>query len=219
MPSGTLNRVIWGAMLVLLAVLAFQTRDRFAAYFEGVGKLDVRAAPEEGTVYLRWEGKIDAPMADRVAAAFERYKGEARTFVLSLSSPGGSLDHGAIVIRLLRRIEQAHTLVTSVGAGDECASMCVPVYLQGQRRLAAPSARFMFHEVSFRDFFSEEESNAPQSAKRRETDRLFGRYFDAAGVPTSWVTKMLGEISGGREVWKSGRELVEERSNIVQELE
>ncbi len=219
MPSRSLNRLIWAVMLVLLAVLAFKTRDHFAAYFERVGKLDVRAVPGEDTVYLRWQGKIDAPMTARIAEAFDRHKAEAHTFVLSLSSPGGSLDQGAEVVRLLRAIGKTHTLVTNVEAGAICASMCVPVYLQGQRRIAASDAEFMFHEVNFRDFFSKEaDSGVPQSAIGAETDRLFDKYFEAAGVSQSWISKVRARIAGGQEVWETGRQLFDENSGIVQQV-
>lgn len=219
MPSGSLNRLIWGAVIVLLVVLGLKTRDHFAVYFEGIGKLDVRAIPGEDTVYLRWRGKIEAPMASRIAEAFDRHKAEAHTFILSLSSPGGSLDQGAEVVRLLRRIGVAHTLVTSVEAGAICASMCVPVYLQGQRRIAAADAEFMFHEVNFRDFFSKEEDrDVPEFAIGAETDRLFDKYFEAAGVPQSWISKVRADMAGGHEVWKTGRELFDENSGIVQQV-
>ncbi len=219
MPSRSLNRLIWGAMIVLLVVLAFNTRDHFAAYFEKVGTLDVRAVPGEDTVYLRWRGKIEAPMASRIAEAFERHKADAHTFVLSLSSPGGSLDQGAEVVRLLRAIGKTHTLVTNVEAGAMCASMCVPVYLQGQRRIAAADAEFMFHEVNFRDFFSKEEDrDVPESAIGAETDRLFDKYFEAAGVSPAWTSKVRADVAGGHEVWKTGRELFNENSGIVQQV-
>lgn len=206
-------------MTVLLVVLAFKTRDHFAAYFAGVGKLDVRVISEDGTVYLRWRGKIDAPMASRIAEAFERHKGEAQKIILALSSPGGSLDQGAEVVRLLDRIRRTHELVTSVGDGAICASMCVPVYLQGQHRIAGATAEFMFHEVNFSDFFSKKtDRSVPESAIGTETDRLFDKYFEAAGVSQAWTRKVRAEIAGGNEVWKTGRQLFDENSGIVQQL-
>jgi ATP-dependent protease ClpP protease subunit len=219
MPSRSLNRLIWGAMIVLLVVLAFKTREHFSAYFAKVGTLDVRAVPGEDTVYLRWRGKIEAPMAARIAEAFDRYKGSVHTFTLTLASPGGSLDQGADVVRLLRRIGETHELVTNVDAGDMCASMCVPVYLQGQRRIAAADAEFMFHEVNFRDFFSKEaDSSVPQSSIGTETDRLFDKYFESAGVSQSWLSRVRAQIVGGQEVWETGRQLFEENSGIVQQV-
>ncbi len=158
-------------------------------------------------------------MAIRIAEAFARHKDEAHKIILTLSSPGGSLDQGAEVVRLLDRIGQTHMLVTSVDAGGICASMCVPVYLQGQRRIAAANAEFMFHEVNFRDFFSKEkDQSVPDSAIGAETDRFFDTYFETAGVPQSWIRKVRADVAGGNEVWKTGRELLDEKSGIVQQL-
>jgi len=85
MPSRALNRLLWAAVLLAIVVLGFKTRDNLELYFAGVGTLDVREAPDGGTVYLNWRGKIAAPMASRIAEAYERYQGTAGTFVLSLS--------------------------------------------------------------------------------------------------------------------------------------
>lgn len=218
MPSRTINGLIWAAVLVLIAGLALHTRDNLDLYFMGVGKLEVRVAPEDGTVFLLWRGKIDAPMESRIAESFERHKGEARKFVLSLSSPGGSLDHGARVVRLLRKIGETHGIETVVEARRHCASMCVPVYLQGQRRTAAENANFMFHEVSFRESFSKDELDVPEAAKGSATDQLFAKYFAPAGVPEDWIQKVRSDMTGGNDVWKTGRELIDENAGIVQDV-
>lgn len=219
MPSPWRNRLVWAAMILLLVGLAFKTRDNLEIYFAGVGKLDVRAVPTDDTLYLSWRGKIDAPMAARIAEAFESHKREAHKIILSLSSPGGSLDQGGEVVRLLGRIRQTHKLITLVDAGAVCASMCVPIYMQGQLRLAAPGAEFMFHEVAFRDFFSKtRDSSVPETAIGSETDRFFEKYFQSAGVPQSWISGVRAQMTGGNEVWKTGRELVDERADIVQQL-
>lgn len=96
--------------------------------------------------------------------------------------------------------------------------MCVPVYLQGQSRRAAESARFMFHEVSFREQFAEKELDVPASAKQSATDRLFATYFTPVGVPDAWVAKVRADMAGGNDVWKTARELVDEDAAIVQQV-
>ena len=97
--------------------------------------------------------------------------------------------------------------------------MCVPVYLQGQRRIAAANAEFMFHEVNFRDFFSKEkDQSVPDTAIGAETDRFFDTYFERAGVAQLWIRKVRADVAGGNEVWKTGRELLDEKSGIVQQL-
>ncbi len=218
MPSRAINRLIWAGVLILIAALAVQTRGNLDAFYMGIGKLDVRVAAEEDTIYLSWRGQIEAPMESRIAEAFESHKGEGRTFVLSLSSPGGSLDHGARVVRLLHKIGATHELETVVEAGRRCASMCVPVYLQGRRRRADEDAQFMFHEVSFRESFSKDELDVPEAAKGSSTDQLFAKYFAPAGVPDAWIRKVRSEMAGGNDIWKTARELADENAGIVQEL-
>lgn len=218
MPSRGLNRALWALVLVAIIVFGLKARDQFEAVFVGVGKLDVRVAAEDDTVFLRWRGRIEAPMANRIADAFEQHKNEQRRFVLSLSSPGGSLDQGAEVVRLLRRIGETHKIDTVVEGRSVCASMCVPVYLQGQRRTASEQARFMFHEVSFHEYFSQEDSDVPAAATARETDKLFSRYFAPAGVPDSWIRSVRAAMTGGNDIWKTAPELIDENAGIVQQV-
>jgi hypothetical protein len=218
MPLGRANRIIWAAMFVLLAVLGLKTRDNLENFFEGVGKLDVRDVTASGTLVMRWRGKIDAPMETRIAEVFEQNRDKVRTFVLTLSSGGGSLSHGARVVQLLRKIGETHKFETVVESGGRCASMCVPVYLQGQRRTAEAGARFMFHEVSFREYLASENLDVPQSATSSETDKLFSDYFKPAGVPDSWIQKVRTDMTGGHDIWKTASELVEENAGVVQEV-
>ncbi|MGQ0456623.1 MAG: hypothetical protein ACT4OU_06135 [Hyphomicrobium sp.] len=217
MPSRALNRLLWIGMFIAIAVLGSQTYDSLMGFFARVGTLEVHAAPEDDAVVMTWRGQIEAPMADRISEAFAREKGAARTIILSLSSPGGSLDQGAEVVRLLAKIKQTHRLETIVERDRVCASMCVPVYLQGQRRTASAGANFMFHDVSFRDAFSDDALDVPALATASATDRLFARYFAPAGVPKAWIAKVRAEMKGGEDVWKSARQLLKEDAGIVQE--
>lgn len=57
-----------------------------------------------------------------------------------------------------------------------------------------------------------------KSAIGVETDRLFDKYFEAAGVPLSWISKVRADMAGGHEVWKTGRELFDENSGIVRQV-
>ena len=218
MPSRGINRVLWIAALLAIIILGFKTRDRFDILFARVGTLTVSEEPERGAVIMRWNGMIEAPMARRIAEVFAEKRATAKVFILSLSSPGGTLNQGAEVARLLRTIGETHRLETIVESGGRCASMCVPVYLQGQHRTAAPDAAFMFHEVSFWEFESNDELKVPQSARAAETDRLFQRYFEPVDVPAAWIAKTRAEMAGGHDVWKTARELVAENAGIVQEL-
>lgn len=219
MPAGNLSRVLWAVIAIAIIFFGLKARDNFEDYFAGVGTLEVTPAAGDGTLRLEWRGKVAAPMAKKIGEAFDLYGSEARRVELTLSSPGGTLGEGRNVIAVLQRIGRTRELVTHVRAGRMCASMCVPVYLQGKERTAAARARFMFHQVSFRDFYEGEDENVPSAAKERATDTLFGLYFEPAGVPERWIAAIKLEMAGGRDVWKSGAELARDGSNIVQRIE
>ena len=77
-------------------------------------------------------------MSERVAAALDRYKADRRRLVLILNSPGGSIEHGRKVVAEIRARDRAiDTLVQKAGV---CASMCVPIFLAGSKRIADPEA-------------------------------------------------------------------------------
>ena len=216
--SPALNRTLWAVALVLFAVFGMKARTLIEADLQKVGTLSVRQADDQGILNLKWIGEIEAPMAQRIAEAVDDRGSRARTIILSLSSPGGALDHGAEVVRLLRKLAQSYVLETAVESGDSCASMCVPVYLQGTRRVAAADAHFMFHDVSFKDAFEEEDLKVPDASRTSATDRLFAKYFEPAGVSRTWLDQLRTKIAGGHEVWETARQLEDERAGIVQQL-
>ena len=69
--------------------------------------------------------------------AFEKARNEVRSVIMDLSSPGGSLYEGREVIRVIDRMKRTHKVATHVGRKQICLSMCVPIFLQGQERVAA----------------------------------------------------------------------------------
>ena len=89
----------------------------------------------------------------------DRYKADRRRLVLILNSPGGSIEHGRKVVAAIRARDRAiDTLVQKAGV---CASMCVPIFLAGTKRMADPEAYFMFHQASLN-------SSAGRTMKRQE---------------------------------------------------
>lgn len=219
MLSRRLNRILWVTVIALTVLFAMRAQDTIDLAMSGIGKLDVTHDPQSGELRLRWRGKIEAPMAQQISEAVSKDEGPISKIVLSLSSPGGSLDHGAEVIALLDKIRDKYPLETLVDNRAICASMCVPVYLQGDVRRSAPTAKFMFHEVSFRESLSDDKIAVPEKAVGSATDRFFAKYFLPAGVPADWISAVRQAMSGGSDVWKLGRELWDEHAGIVQKLE
>ena len=217
MPDRQTFRLLWLAFAVAIAILAWQFQDRLELMFSSRGELTVEDL-HNGMVVLNWRGRIEAPLASKLEAAYRTHGGSARRFLVSLHSPGGSLEHGRDVIRLIRRMQQTHAVDTVVEDKRACASMCVPVYLAGTRRAAAPRARFMFHEVSFRDSHSDKIERVPKEAIGRATDQFFERYLKAGGADPRWLAGMRDEIRG-KDVWRTAQQLVDEGAGIVQRLE
>jgi ATP-dependent protease ClpP protease subunit len=183
---------------------------------------------EPSRIVLGWSGPVREPMSERVAAAFDRYKADQRRLVLILNSPGGSIEHGRRVVAAIRARGRAiDTLVQKAGV---CASMCVPIFLAGTKRMADPEAIFMFHQASLnssvsenikrQEFSASEEAIFSQAVKAIETqatDDFFRNDIGIRGVNMVWLARMREKISG-RDVWMSGQQLVDEGSGIVDRL-
>ena len=216
MPDRHTSRLLWLTFAVAIAVLVWQFQDHLETIFSTRGELTVERRSNH--VVLSWRGGIEAPLAAKLEEAYRAHAKDTPRFLISLHSPGGSLEHGRDVIRLIRRMQQTHPVDTVVEDKRACASMCVPVYLAGTRRTAAPKARFMFHEVSFRDSASDKIERVPREAIGRATDQFFERYLKPAGLNERWLADMR-EAVRGKDVWRTAEQLVEQRSGIVQELE
>src|SRR5262249_57167561 len=105
---------------------------------------------EDGTLYIDLSGPIVASTADDVRAALGKYGTPLNRVVLFLDSAGGRVDDGDRLIEALNEIKLRHQLITVVPHGKLCASMRIPIFLQGEDRLAAPASIWLFHEAAQR---------------------------------------------------------------------
>jgi len=220
MSNRQVSRLLWLGFAAAFVILAWQFRDHLDTLWSRRGELTVeeRLGPQGSEVVLRWRGLIEAPLAAKLEEAYHAHTEGTRRFVIALHSPGGTLEHGREVIGLIRRMQRTHLVDTVVEDRRACGSMCVPVYLTGQRRTAAPDARFMFHEVSFRDSLSGKIEEVPKEAIGRATDQFFERYLKPAGLEGRWLAE-LREAVRGKDVWRTAAQLVEQRAGVVHELE
>lgn len=216
MSPETRNRAGFAATLALFAALAFFALRSGRAIYETGPEIAVRE--EAGAIVLGWEGAVAAPMAHRFRDAFEAVKGESDRIVIELASPGGALIEGRAVIAEIERMKKTHAVETRVRDGDLCTSMCVPIFLAGEARIAGPSSRFMFHEPTSVDVFTEEEERKPAFEKRMDAERFFERYFERSPMDPQWREKLRRDWKG-RDVWKTGADLVAEGSGVVTGLE
>jgi ATP-dependent protease ClpP protease subunit len=164
------------------------------------------------TMLLTWSGPIMAPMANQIKDAFESRKGQATRFMFRISSYGGSVAEGERVIEVLRQIKATHELETAVTQGDVCASMCVFIYVQGQKRYGALTSSWLFHEVSHMDPVTKQTTKLDRAA----WERLVDRYLRPAGVSDAWIADLKPRTIDS-DYWQTGADLITSNSGIIHE--
>src|SRR5262249_31310474 len=162
-------------------------------------------------VVIEYKGPIVFPMAENLREIWSEIRKNARfeRVALRLNSPGGTDLHGLEVIGVLREMRQQVRLMTVVNENDLCASMCVPIYLQGDTRYAGPATSWMFHGAA------RELSNIPVLAPTL-------RYFDLfkeRGISASFTSFLFDNnyVTSPGAYWISGYELAA-KSNIITKL-
>jgi hypothetical protein len=163
---------------------------------------------EDGTLYIDWSGPIVAGMADNLRATLDKYGTVLKRVVLFLDSAGGHVDEGDRVIEVLNEIKRRHQLTTVVPHGKLCASMCIPIFLQGEDRLAARASLWIFHEAAQR------QANGQQRTDTAETWRLFRKYYAPAGVSLHWLESIAPMIKDA-DLWQTGGDLISAKSGII----
>ena len=203
--------------LLALTVLMITRNEQFI--FRDEGRLEIARDPNDPTtIVFTWRSDVDVPMARRFAEGFEEWAGEADRFIIDLNSPGGYIREGEAVIREIEKVKRTHVIDTRVRNRRACYSMCVPIFLQGDQRVAAANARFMFHEPTAYDYFTGEKVKEPDFEREANSRRFFDRYFVDSPMDPVWRDQLAEEWIG-RDVFRSAQELVDERSNIVTHIE
>ena len=210
-----INPLLLPIVMVIALGLAWQFR---ANLFEDKGRLVIRKPLNmPDAVVFSWHHEIDLPMAKRLYDAYAEWKGKVQTVIIDLNSPGGSLVEGEAVIGVISDMKATHKVITLVRKDNNCLSMCVPLFLQGEQRIAAPSSHWMFHEPISIDFFTGKEVQEPEFERRRTARRFFDRYFTNSEMDPTWRARLEKDWKG-KEVWRTGGQLVDEKSNIIHQL-
>ena len=206
------NRLVLVSLVVVAVLMGWRLYEQKHA---DTGQLAIRQNGD--VVILAWTGEVELPMHTLLVRAFEEWRTKSEHFLLQLNSPGGSVREGGDVVELLQRIKRTHTLDTYVASREICMSMCVPIFLQGNKRIAAPDARFMFHEPKR---FYDDGSEAKGFSFEREalTRRFFTRYFTNSPMNANWRVQLEKDWLG-KDIYKSGKQLLEENAGIVTDLE
>lgn len=211
-PSPKTSIIAFAVMAGLMAFFIWQNNQRI---FADDGRLDIDL--KGSVLHLSWRGVVEVPMARHFSDAFREYAQQSDKVVINLSSPGGALSEGREVIRLIDNMRRTHIVETNVGRFQDCLSMCVPIYLQGDERSAAASSRWMFHEPRSVNIYTGEIERAPEFEQRMESEKFFNRYFVDSPMAPAWRDQLAKDWKG-KDVWKTGKELVNEESGIVLRL-
>ncbi|MEM9494655.1 MAG: ATP-dependent Clp protease proteolytic subunit [Pseudomonadota bacterium] len=204
-------------LLCLFALTVLIARSNEAKIAAGRGQFKV-SETRGGAVVLAWSSPVEFPMAGRLEAAFQEHKTGGREIIIDLNSPGGSLGEGRAVVAEIEKIKQSHKVTTRVGRHGRCASMCVPIFLRGDERLAARSSRFMFHEPASFDSVTDERVETPAFEHNYVRDKFVEEFFVASPMNHKWLDGLLAQWEG-RDIWKTGAELVKEDAGIITNLE
>ncbi len=211
--ANSLVRPLLGAAKPLIVALVLTVAGSQVGFANPppVGSLTIEP-PErtDGAIVMRWSGRVASPMAAQIRGAFEAHRDRGTRVVFKIYSGGGSVAEGERVIDVLREIRSTHSLETVVEQGGVCGSMCVFIYLQGQKRTAALSSLWLFHEVSHHD---------PKTHKiirldRPAWERLVVKYYSAAGVSSAWTERMK-PLTVDVDYWQTGADLIRDNSGIV----
>ena len=212
-------RTTYLAAVIIFAVIAHFVLSQKGSVDPASDKLSIRQhATDSSVVIFAWDGAIDPPMALSLERAFENWKGQSKRIIFDLNSPGGLVSEGERVIKIMNKMKRTHDVETYVGPGAECLSMCVPIYLQGRLRVAAATSQWMFHEPSAVDSFTGERTFTYEYEKRQSSQDFYYRFFKRSEMDPEWREKLRRQWRFG-DVWKTGRELKRERSNIVTIIE
>lgn len=218
MELGRTNR---SRLMAFVTLLFFAAAAMLATDIEN---FSLNRAPElkirkegDAIVYV-WRGEVTPGMADRFKEAYAQTREDSRKIVIDLHSPGGLLVEGARVVDVVERMRVTHQIETRVGPRGKCYSMCVPIFLLGETRIAAPTAEFMFHEPSTFDAVTNETVTLPAYEQRRVTDQFFRRFFEQSDMDPRWRERLRKDLPG-QDIFKTAQELVDEGSNVVERLE
>ena len=212
-------KIVYFAIAAVFVVIAHLVLSQQGSVAPVSDKLQVRQhATDSNVVIFAWSGAIEAPMAITMEKAFDKWKGQSKRIVFDLNSPGGLVSEGERVIILINKMKRTHDVETYVGPDAECLSMCVPIYLQGRLRVAAATSQWMFHEPSAVDNFTGERTFTYEYEKRQSSQDFYYRFFKRSEMDPEWREKLRRQWRFG-DVWKTGRELKRERSNIVTIIE
>lgn len=99
----------------------------------------------EDSIGLRYTGPLRAPLAEQLREILLVTPRKYNHAILELDSDGGELSYVKELVTLLQEVGKRMEFTTRVTEGSICASGCIPIFLQGQKRKASGSSIWVFH--------------------------------------------------------------------------
>lgn len=94
---------------------------------------------------LRYEGPLKPMLAEELRKLLLTSPQRVKRVVLELDSNGGDLTVVRDLVGVLQQVRSRMELTTRVMEGAICASGCIPVFMQGERRKASSASVWVFH--------------------------------------------------------------------------
>jgi len=203
------------ALIVLTAVAVFLYWQKYQDVYKDTGRLQI--SQEGDAVILSWSSSIELPMEHRFQEAYAEWADKTDKFIINLDSGGGALREGRLVIDVIDQMKKTHLVETNVGEGAYCLSMCVPIYLHGEKRSASKNSQWMFHEPAAYDLVTDEKVEENEYDKQAAATRYFEKYFVNSEMDPTWRAQLQKDWVG-KDVWYTGQQLKDQRSNIILRL-
>lgn len=204
------KQLLCGAGFIITLAMSATSLEAHDTVTPGSLKVKFRKN-NHGQVLLYWSGQIRKPMAGNFKLAIQKWKGVAKGgFIVSLNSRGGFVSEANKVIALLRELKRTRSVRTYVGRGKICGSMCVPIFLTGNQRIAAGASLWLFHDIVGRD----KNNRSRKIFKPWKTRQMFKEHFIPAGVSKVWIYDIRRKINGA-DYWMTGNELYSTNANII----
>lgn len=188
------------ALLICLAysytVMAYQDHN-----------FTLEIAETSDNVKIYFSGMIRPPFAEQLKRIISSHSNN-KSYLLQLDSVGGSIYETKEAIEILKQLTDLTTIVQN---GAECSSNCVPLFVQGQKRLAGEVSSFMFHGIAIYAV-----TNIPDEALTNEMIS----FYKEAGINMDFIDelKKKGVYSTPGMYWMTGKELFENHSLFVTKL-
>lgn len=183
---------------VLVSALALSPGAAAGADIAVLTAADNLTIPRELMV-VRLTGEITPGATADLRRAWSSRGAEIERLLLDLDSIGGDLAETEKIIAFVEELRRATRVDTLVRHGARCASACVGIFAQGERRSAGGASVWVFHGVCPAG------SNVPSfAATCRGLDLL-----RKAGVREEFLKMLLrgGYLSRPGALWLSGYEL------------